>query len=240
MPNIEVEGYVLHRMPYRETSLLIDVFSESMGIVRGVAKGVRGSKTDRKSLLQPFQPLVVSVSGRHELKNFGRVEAKGAALNLVHNSLFCGFYVNELLNRALPKGLPAEDLYHHYFPMLEALASFPVDAKVADFEPLLRTFELLLLDETGYLPDFSHCADSGQPIRRESVYQFVVEGGFCESKLQTAVHSDYFFGYELMKIAQQQWDQQSLPAAKRLMRLALPAVIGAKPLNSRTLFTGVR
>ena len=54
MPSIEVEGYVLHRMPYRETSLLIDVFSESMGIVRGVAKGVRGSKLTARAYCNLF------------------------------------------------------------------------------------------------------------------------------------------------------------------------------------------
>lgn len=240
MASTELDAFVLHRMPYRETSLLVDVFTESFGIVRGVAKGVRGSKTDRKSLLQPFQPLLLTISGRHELKNFGRVESQGRALNLFHNGLFCGFYINELLNRALPKGLPSEVMYQHYWPTIEALATFSEDAKVSEFEPLLRSFELLLLQETGYLPDFDHCAQSGQAILDTGLYQFTPEDGFISSTLRSPPNANYFYGVELQKIGQQKWDEQSLPAAKRFVRLALPAVIGSKPLNSRALFASVR
>ena len=53
-------AYVLHSYPYRETSLILQAWTEKHGRVGLVAKGAKRPKSPARSVLVPFQPLVVS------------------------------------------------------------------------------------------------------------------------------------------------------------------------------------
>ena len=61
------DGFLLHRRKFRETSLLLDVFSREQGVVRLIAKGAMRGKGGRSGVLQPFLPLSLAWVGRSEL-----------------------------------------------------------------------------------------------------------------------------------------------------------------------------
>ena len=229
MSQDNISGFLLHRRPYRETSYLLDVFTLELGKISLVAKGVRGSKSDKKSLLQSFQPLLLSVYGRHELKNLRQVEARGPALVLSAASLFSAMYLNEVLNRLLTVEQAHSELFALYERSLTALS------QQQDIEPVLREFELGLLDELGYGLDFGSEWQGGETIEPALYYTLVLEHGF---QLLGAADStsNCFLGENLQKIAHSQWDRGSLSCAKRISRMALSALLGPKPLKSRELF----
>src|ERR1700741_5250622 len=89
-------GYVLARRPVRDTSLLIEAFTEQHGRVGLVARGVRGAKSAKSALLQPLRPLLLSWVESGELGTLTGVEADGPAWLLPGERLICGWYVNEL------------------------------------------------------------------------------------------------------------------------------------------------
>ena len=62
-------GFVLHRRPYSETSLLVDLFTEETGRLTVIAKGARAKRSAWKSVLQPFTPLLLRWSGKGALKH---------------------------------------------------------------------------------------------------------------------------------------------------------------------------
>ena len=97
--------YVLHRRPYRETSYLVDLFTRESGKMSVVARGVRNSKGDKKSLLQPFQQIRVQYSGKSDLKNLNQTESFLAAVPLSGQALFCGMYLMRKLRCTLQKNL---------------------------------------------------------------------------------------------------------------------------------------
>src|SRR5690625_6002851 len=74
-------AYVLHTRPYRDTSMLVDLFTPEHGRVALVAKGVRTGKSRRRALLNPFTALLVSFQGRGGLKLLTAVEAQGPGLD---------------------------------------------------------------------------------------------------------------------------------------------------------------
>ena len=53
-------AYILHTHPFRDTSRILEVFTREQGRVSVFARGVRGPKARLASLLQPFQPLLIS------------------------------------------------------------------------------------------------------------------------------------------------------------------------------------
>src|SRR5207253_3115583 len=99
-------AFILHHRPFRETSVLLDVFSEEYGLVSLVAKGVRTHRSKLKALLQPFVPLLVSWQGKSELMNLVSAEARTTPFQLHGDCLLSGFYLNELLVRLLQKEDP--------------------------------------------------------------------------------------------------------------------------------------
>jgi DNA repair protein RecO (recombination protein O) len=224
-----LSGFLLHRRAYRETSYLLDIFTLELGKVSAVAKGVRGSKGDKKSLLQAFQPLLVSLYGKHELKNLRQVEARSPMLVLTGKAMFAAMYLNEVLNRTLGVEQAHPQLFELYQQSLINLS------RGGDLEPILREFELGLLNEQGYGLDFRHDCQSGELIQAQHYYTLVVEQGFQQlpEALQT---TNCFLGENLQKIADYQWDKASLSCAKRISRMAMAPLLGAKPLKSRELF----
>ena len=228
MSSQALNGFILHRRPYRETSVILDIFSLEWGKFSAVGKGVRGSKSDKKSLLQPFQALLLHVSGKHELKNLQQVEALSPSINLVGNGLFSAMYINELLNRLLANEMPHPLLFALYQQVLDGLA------QNQPLEPLLRQFELSLLADLGYGIDFCHDGHSGEALQADTHYCYVAELGWIR---QSGLVSRFAFtGEVLLQIDQLQWTPASLQCAKYISRLALAPLLGDKPLKSRELF----
>lgn len=221
-------AYVLHRRPYRETSFLIELITPEYGRISAVAKGVRKPRSASPGLLQPFVPLVISWSGKHELMTLTDVEANGVIKNLNGECLFAGLYLNELLMCLLQKWDAHPNLYKAYEQTLAALQLNQLDEKV------LRSFEKYLLEELGYgfLP--KSIVSLQNNFLPDKFYCFTTENGFVESDHHSA---SAFSGKSLIDIATENWrDAQCLADAKRLIRLILAPLLGARPLHSRRLF----
>ncbi|ALS99535.1 DNA repair protein RecO [Lacimicrobium alkaliphilum] len=229
MSSTFLNSFVLHRRAYRETSFLVDVFTQEQGKQRVVAKGVRNSKQARSSLVQAFLPLQLSLAGRHDLKTLRQIEASGPAFALYGHHLYSAMYLNELLLRLLPADIPFDILYQAYGMSLQGLAA------KADIEPILREYELLLLQELGYAVALSHTGDKGEPVQPDALYQFSPQQGLIKQRGGYAPGQS-FSGSALLDIAQAEWHSESLKAAKRLTRIALKPLLGDKPLKSRELF----
>lgn len=223
-----VEGqaaYVLHSRPYRDTSLLVDFFSLEWGRCTAVVKGARRPNARLRGTLQPFVPLQIGWRGRQDLKTLSGAESVGQMLFLTGNSLICGLYVNELLERVLPAFEPHPKLFVYYQYVLNALAS------AEDVEGALRTFERHLLLEMGYEMDLSQIHDGGH-FRYQPGQGFIPLG-----RAPQKPDSRYFSANQLQAIGEDHYAcDDTRRAAKRLMRMALEPLLGDKPLRSRDLF----
>ena len=101
-------------IPFRETSLVVELFTRDFGRVAVVARGARRPKSALRGVLLAFQPLLVSWSGKGELYTLIRAEWHGAYQPLKGLSLICGFYLNELLLKLLPRHDAHERLFDTY------------------------------------------------------------------------------------------------------------------------------
>ena len=231
-------AYVLHRHAFQNTSLLVDFFTIDYGRGRTVAKGARSAKSKYRSLLQLFHPLLVSFSGKGDMKTVTGIESGHAAINLEGQRLFSGLYINELLTRLMLNHVEHKSLYKSY---QDALVSLQGDENI---EIVLRRFELSLLSELGYGINLESDCHSHEPIESAKSYRFTPDIGFELSQESshggTSVggsNTRLFLGEHIQAIQQLQLDDSDASrAAKRLLRLALNAHLGEKPLMSRSLF----
>lgn len=217
-----LHAYFLHTRAYRETSLLLEIFTAEAGRLSGVWRGGRRSKA---GVPQLFQPLLVEVSGQGELRNINKVESAGPALMLGGMALFSGFYLNEVLTRLLPREEVQQELFIAYAETLGQLGEGEAPA------PLLRAFESQLLDCLGYGLDYGHDSESGEPVRPGQAYDFHPEQGF------TRRLGGSYSGAVLGALADGNFQAtEPAQAAKRIHRIALARLLGSKPLKSRELF----
>lgn len=227
-------AYILHKQAFQNSSLLIDFFCVDYGRVRAVARGARRAKSKYRSILQIFQPLLVSLSGKGEVKTVTSVESSVAAIELTGDRLFSGLYLNELITRIIISNVEHSTLYKKYQEALLALRGNE------ELTTILRRFELSLLNELGYGVDLDHDCVSREPILADESYLFIPDHGFelfakRPDSEKNAVN--LFRGKHILELRDLNFrDEDSRQAAKRILRLALRAHLGEKPLHSRSLF----
>jgi DNA repair protein RecO (recombination protein O) len=94
---MEEPAFVLHSIAYKETSLILDVFTRHYGRIALVAKGAKRPHSSLRPVLQQFQPLQIHFTGKLELKTLTKSEWQGGVVPLTGDALLCGFYMNELI-----------------------------------------------------------------------------------------------------------------------------------------------
>ena len=163
--------FILHHRPYRESSLILEVFSREHGRVSLVAKGIRRNKQKSQALYQPHTSLNISWSGRGEMPTLTEIEANGPGFELKGEAMIAAFYLNELLMRLLHKHESHPQLFDAYLMALTRLDHSEM-VLIA-----LRYFEKHLLDSLGYGLVLDHEIETGEPIKAEQRYFYSIDRG---------------------------------------------------------------
>ena len=219
-------AFVLHSYPYRETSLVLEVFSRNCGRVALVARGARRPRSALRGLLMAFQPLTMSWFGKHELRTLHSAEWQGGQPQLQGTALLCGFYLNELLLNLMARDDPHEQLFDYYQQTLQRLAHEQGHAAT------LRCFEKHMLQELGYALLLEYEADTGKPIETAMHYRYVIEHGVSRDAEQGMP----ILGKTLQDmVADDYSDPLSAQQSKQLMRMLLNHHLAGKILHTREL-----
>jgi DNA repair protein RecO (recombination protein O) len=219
-------AFVLHTYPYKETSLIVEAFSRGHGRTALLAKGARRPRSAMRGVLHAFQPLRLSWSGAGELNTLVAAEWEGGMPFLRGFGLMCGFYVNELILRLLPRDDAHEALFDAYASSLDRLGHGVPTAGV------LRGFEKRLLAELGYAMLLDRDAASGAPIDPAMHYLYDPERGPLPAK-GAAGGEMVVRGSTLLDLDRDDFGSaETLHQARSLMR----ALIGQR-LHGQTLHT---
>jgi DNA repair protein RecO (recombination protein O) len=187
-----------------------------------------------RGMLQSFQPLVAAWSGKNELRNLHSLEWGEGLLLLQGQALMCGFYMNELLLRLLPREDAHEALFDYYAQTLRALSG--IQTSSPDTAITLRRFELKMLQEMGYAVPLEHDED-GAPVMPERSYFYIPERGACSLQSETRQQNGVqLSGKTLLDMGRDEYDEvQTRQQSKQLMRMLLGHYLGDKPLHTRQL-----
>lgn len=223
--------YVLHTYPFKETSLVVELFTHGFGRVATTAKGARRPRSAMRGMLQSFQPLIATWSGKLELKTLHSLEWGSGLLLLKGEALMCGFYLNELLLRLLPREDAHGTLFEYYSLTLKTLANSQ------DLATTLRRFELKLLQELGYAIPLQNDVND-LPILEEPIYLYEAEHGAVRvnAAINRSKNGVPLAGKTLIDMASDDYrNAQTQQQSKQLMRYLLAYYLGDKPLHTRQL-----
>ncbi len=225
-------AYLLHSYAWRETSLIVEVFTRDHGRVALVARGAKRPTSHFRGVLTSFCPLLVGWSGRTEIKNLVRAEWCGGLAPLRGDALLAGFYMNELLVRLLARNDAHEQLFAAYGQALGELA------RAAQPAAALRTFELALLRETGFMPALDHCED-GAPIEPGARYRIESTRGLVRADGggdELTIHGATALAMARGDFADARVAGESKAALRQLIRYHLDG----RPLNTRRILQDLK
>ncbi|HEX5092522.1 MAG TPA: DNA repair protein RecO [Burkholderiales bacterium] len=224
-------AFVLHTYPYKESSLIVEVFSRHAGRIALLARGARRARSAIRGTLLSFHPLRLGWTGVAELPTLTAAEWSGGYRALAGIGLMCGFYLNELLLRLLPREDPHEALFDAYGETLALLGGAGEQA------PLLRRFELSLLRELGYAPPLDREAGSDAPVTAARHYAYASETGprMIEAEAGAAAGEEVVVsGQTLLDMAQGDFSRpQTREESRRLMRRLIAERLAGKDLYTR-------
>ncbi|MFP4648498.1 MAG: DNA repair protein RecO [Halorhodospira sp.] len=230
-----IEGqpaWVLHRRAFRETSTLVELFTQERGRIGAVARGAH--RRGWSPLLEPFIPLRVSWRGQGDLKTLTEVEQAGRGYSLRGAAVACGFYMAELLFLLTRREDPHPEAWARYAVAVDELAH-------GDPEPVLRRFELVLLAESGY--GLQLTVDRyGEPVRAECRYRYLPEQGVERAMVEG--QGTEVSGATLLALAAAEDEalvhEPQRTEARWLMRYVLHHRLGGRRLRSREMFRSLR
>ena len=224
----EQAGFVLHAYAYRETSLIVEALTAEHGRVALVARGARRPRSELRGILQAFQPLTLSWAGGGELRTLLRAEWRGGLPLVAGSALLCGFYLNELLLKLLPREDPHPQIFRDYEAALTRLAAAAPQA------PVLREFEVRLLSELGYALPLTHEADTGRPVDPSARYYYAFDLGPRSTAAEPGRRYPLVRGATLLALAQHDYSTADAAVeAKRLMREVLDHYLEQRAIFSR-------
>lgn len=194
-------GFVLHSRRYRDTSLIVQVFTREHGRLSVVAKGASRPKSPFRNILQPAKLLTIAASGKTDLLTLTLAEESTDAWQADHlktstsavsnsaisstsqrslstHSFFALSYLNELLLKSTANFDPHPELFWDY---QAAIAAFYQEG--ASIAWILRRFEYQLLTKLGLMSDFSMVVDTGNVPGKDSWYAYHPEIGLSSSGL---------------------------------------------------------
>lgn len=231
-------AYVLVNRPYSETSWVVEILTREYGRLGLMAKGARRIKSKLKGSLMPFQPILVSWTGKGELPILTAAEIDQTDYNLIEHelrgdALVCGFYCNELIVNLLHRHDPHTALFDRYHSTIMALS----EASSEEVLPLvLRKFEQAVMKETGYQINFDFEADGKTLIEDHGFYRYQPTQGFIRLGGPQRMA---FTGRVIKSLNTHcpiKLSNEEVSQGKQLMRDILSQTLGRKPIISRELF----
>jgi DNA repair protein RecO (recombination protein O) len=241
-------AYILHQRPYRDSSALLEIFSEQYGRCALIAKGVKRPQSKLRGYLQPFQPLLLSWVSKSELGTLTDAELYQPPALIKSKYLPSAFYLNELLIYLLHRDDPHDDLfrcYHDTMINLQHLSGRDEDDLL--WQAYLRYFEIILLQSIGYGLVLDHEVRTQAAIKPADEYEYLPDHGPAKSdSTGSELRGVKISGVTLTMLSDPQLliekCRDNEPAtrtlfkeAKHLLRTVLDYHLGHRVLHSRSL-----
>ena len=158
MFSIKTRGVVIKRMNYGEADRILTVFTERLGKVKVLAKGVRKITSKMAGSLEPYNLLGLEL---HEGKTFYTVtsvqiiECLDCDKKLSISSQ--AVYLAEIIDKVFEEGEKNIKSFEIFTDCLRSIG--------LGNELLLRLFELQILQEAGFKPDLYHCSKCKKKLK---------------------------------------------------------------------------
>lgn len=221
-------GFILHTRPYKEHSLLVELFTLNYGRLSAVARLSNKVASRSAGIYQPFIPLKLTLrQSAGSLWTLTDAFMQRCAYKIEVPILFCAIYINELIYHLVKTHESMPKLFAIYLKSLEELELNK------DTSLTLRAFETTLLENLGYGIDY-FSSDHGE-IQEDLCYHFDLNSGFL---LSSAAEDYSYSGRDLISIRHNDMSAKSTRnVLKKLNKCVIDSLLEGRKLKSRELYS---
>jgi len=176
------KAVVLKQMPIGETNRIITFYTQSVGKVAAVARGVRRPGNKFGGSLEILNHVQTSISRGRSLDNVNECVVIDSFKNLREDltAIAEGIYVAELVDTFGEDKSPNPRLFDIFLETLSNLDNFQHP------EFWIAWFEFRLLHVSGFLPEFMNCVQCRNSLdRSDHMFDPVAGGILCPSCVDT-------------------------------------------------------
>lgn len=214
----EALGYIIHTRPFKNTSLIIELFSLEFGKIQLIGKGIKKNK-NYKSQIQYFNRVKVQFFGKSNLKTLSSINVIPTRELSSLVSKMAAMYLNELIHLSVNEGEKALSLFEAYEASLDSFGKMKLSI-------LLRRFELRLLKYNGFeLSVSQYDIDSWLAIDENQGLTITTKNS--EKLCKVSDFNEFINGHDLTKI--------QLTNVNKLMASAINLNVSYKNIHSRNM-----
>jgi DNA repair protein RecO (recombination protein O) len=212
----ESEAIVLRTYPFRESDLLVTLFTRNEGKVRGVARAAKKSRRRFGGALEPLTYVKVTYEDR-ERQELARLDAcevieSPLAWAVSYPRAVALGHVAELLDELLPDREANDAVFRLALSVLAQLRGKEL------WHPITY-FELWMARLMGYLPDLSECISCGRILNGSRAYfHALADGLVCP---------------EHKRLAASEISAESRALAAQMLRVPLSKLIAGRASTSK-------
>jgi len=207
MPLKQSEAIVLRTYPFRESDLLVTLFTRLEGKVRGVARAAKKSRRRFGGALEPLTHVKATYDDR-ERQELARLDAcevieSPLASEISYPRAVAIGHVAELLDELSPDREANDAVFRLALSVIRQLQG-------NEFSIPVTYFELWMARLMGYLPDLSECLACGRVLNGSRAYfHALADGLMCP---------------EDKRLASSELSAESRQLAARMLRVPLSAI----------------
>jgi len=163
-------AYILNQRPFRDSSVLLDIFSEDFGRLCCIARPAKKRGKVLKGCLEPFRYLHLQWIGKGDVQTLIEADERGRH-TIPASEMMMGLYINELILLFTRQHVAFPELFSAYKYTLHKIAGPMINQQI------LMRFELYLLACLGYPIGSSENEHYKKDIKQEVNYLFTQENG---------------------------------------------------------------
>jgi DNA repair protein RecO (recombination protein O) len=178
----KTDAVVIHRLDFKESDLIVTLYTADLGKVTGIAKGAKRSKRRFVNNLQPFSYIrILFAEGRGGLIRLDEADMIHPLFRISEDisKVLYGSYFLEMVKEMTGEKEANPPLFELLVNFLNLLNDAPLR------EEYPRVFELRFLDLMGYRPRLMECTICGKkPLSDEESFFSYRHGGIVCKRCQ--------------------------------------------------------
>jgi len=224
-------AYVLNQRPFRDSSVLVDIFTEDFGRICCVARPAKKRGKILKGSLEQFRYLKIQWIGKGDVQTLTEADERGRH-TIPPSEMMLGLYLNELILLFTRSHVPQVELFSAYKYTLHKLGDPLINRYI------LMRFEVYLLAILGFTLSLPVSNPSDEEDSKEKPrYIFTPEDGLIPEQGAIASHNIYMNAdlllalQDIQNMQESQWKSLRVFLDKVFSRLAPRAINTRKLLN---------
>ena len=178
MPIHKTEAIVLRRMDFRETSLIVDLYTRDFGKLSGLLKGIRTEPDKFASALEvsSYNDVIFYRKNNTSLHLVSACDLKDNFFNIRQSMIKAGMMgiMMELIGSVMQPEDKNEEVFNLALECLKELAGTPSPEKV------ITIFKIKMLALSGFKPHFDSCVSCASRIAGQAKFSLSLGGLLCE------------------------------------------------------------